>query len=170
MYNLPLGIRAMFCGSKGTQSSLSVSRFDDFLSSTYFLICTCQTETAPYLSIFAQTFFRPNLEFGVKIFFQDWELLILQELKWELSSVSPLDFLDHIIARIGLNPDLDLTELKRRTETIHPSLLAATALTISLKFVSEKMNVTILTDDGKSFEEIKDRIMTVSKVDLVSDY
>ena len=183
MYNLPLGIRAMFCGSKGTQSSLSVSRFDDFLSSTYFLICTCQTETAPYLSIFAQTFFRLNLEFGVKIFFQDWELLILQELKWELSSVSPLDFLDHIIARIGLNPDLDLTELKRRTETIlvlaiteyqfsnlHPSLLAATALTISLKFVSEKMNVTILTDDGKSFEEIKDRIMTVSKVDLVSDY
>ena len=107
----------------------------------------------------------------------------MQELKWELSSVSPLDFLDHIIARIGLNPDLDLTELKRRTETIlvlaiteyqfsnlHPSLLAATALTISLKFVSEKMNVTILTDDGKSFEEIKDRIMTVSKVDLVSDY
>ena len=113
---------------------------------------------------------------------QDWELLILQELKWELSSVSPLDYLDQIIARIGLSPDLDLTEVKRRTETIlvlsmteyqfcylHPSVLAATGLIISVKFVTERSYEANedVTDDRKSFDDLKNRILDVAKVDQV---
>ena len=112
----------------------------------------------------------------------------MQELKWELSSVSPLDYLDQIIARIGLSPELDLTELKRRTETIlvlamteyqfcylHPSVLAATGLIISVKFVAERSNETTddvvtaddVTDDGNSFDDLKNRILGVAKVDQV---
>ena len=112
----------------------------------------------------------------------------MQELKWELSSVSPIDYLDQIIARIGLSPELDLTELKRRTETIlvlamteyqfcylHPSVLAATGLIISVKFVAERSNETTddvvtaddVTDDGKSFDNLKNRILGVAKVDQV---
>jgi cyclin D2 len=112
-------------------------------------------------------------------FFQDWELLVLQELQWELSSVSPLDYLDQIIARIGLNPDLDLTDLKRRTETIlvlaiteyqfsylHPSLLASTALLISIKYLTETSLEE--SDEGKQVEEIKNRIFTIAGVQWVS--
>ena len=112
----------------------------------------------------------------------------MQELKWELSSVSPIDYLDQIIARIGLSPELDLTELKRRTETIlvlamteyqfcylHPSVLAATGLIISVKFVAERSNETTddvvtaddVTDDGNSFDDLKNRILGVAKVDQV---
>ena len=114
----------------------------------------------------------------------------MQELKWELSSVSPLDYLDQIIARIGLSPELDLTELKRRTETIlvlamteyqfcylHPSVLAATGLIISVKFVAERSNETTddvvtaddVNDDGKSFDDLKNRILGVAKVDQVRE-
>jgi hypothetical protein len=103
----------------------------------------------------------------------------LQELQWELSSVSPLDYLDQIIARIGLNPDLDLTDLKRRTETIlvlaiteyqfsylHPSLLASTALLISIKYLTETSLEE--SDEGKQVEEIKNRILTIAGVQWVS--
>jgi hypothetical protein len=119
----------------------------------------------------------------VYLSFQDWELLVLQELQWELSSVSPLDYLDQIIARIGLNPELDLTDLKRRTETIlvlamteyqfsylHPSVLAATALVVSIKFVSERRSSeAALTGDGKTFDDVKSQILTVASVDSVSN-
>ena len=106
--------------------------------------------------------------------------MVLQELRWELSSVSPFDYLDQIIARLGLHPDLDLSELKRRTETIlvlavteyqfaylNPSLLACTALLATFKFLSQ-VSSPVLTEDGKGLEELKSRLLTITKTQNVS--
>ena len=82
--------------------------------------------------------------------FQEWELLVLYKLHWELSSITPLDYLDHALPRLGLNEELiDMADLRRRTETIlvlaatdyqfayhYPSLLAASAIMTALQSLS----------------------------------
>ena len=53
--------------------------------------------------------------------FQDWELLVLYKLQWELTAITSLDYLDHAIPRLGAEAVLaeaDLRELRRRAETI----------------------------------------------------
>ncbi len=116
------------------------------------------------------------------LLFQDWELLVLQELRWELSSVSSLDFLDQITARLGLNPAIDLAELKRRTETIlvlavteyqfsylNPSLMACSALLTAFKYLTESTPDPFpLMDNGGGLEEVKNLIMTITCSQLVS--
>jgi cyclin D2 len=36
---------------------------------------------------------------------QEWELIVLRTLKWEISAVTPHDFLEYIISRMPLNND-----------------------------------------------------------------
>ena len=38
------------------------------------------------------------------IHLQEWELLVLTTLKWDISAVVSLDFLDHLLARLHLIP------------------------------------------------------------------
>lgn len=38
-------------------------------------------------------------------FFQEMELLVLSKLKWDVSAVTPHDFLDQIISRLSLHKD-----------------------------------------------------------------
>ena len=116
------------------------------------------------------------------LLFQDWELLVLQELRWELSSVSSLDYFDQITARLGLNPAVDLAELKRRTETIlvlavteyqfsylNPSLLACSALLTAFKYLTESSPIPFpLTDNGGGLEEVKSRLLAITLSQLVS--
>jgi hypothetical protein len=122
-----------------------------------------ETENSPHLyflciEVFvAKNTHRTGLkfeEFFVKLtifchlLFQEYELLVLQQLQWEISSVTPLDFLDHILTRLGLDQDWSenqLDELKLRMETVlalavteytfsylSPSLLAASAIQLVL--------------------------------------
>ena len=86
--------------------------------------------------------------------FQEWELLVLYKLHWELSSITSLDYLDHALPRLGLNEHLiDMADLRRRTETIlvlgatdyqftyhYPSLLAASAIMTALQSYSSIFN------------------------------
>lgn len=37
--------------------------------------------------------------------FQDWELLVLCKLKWDISAVSPHDFVDILIHRLAIPAD-----------------------------------------------------------------
>ena len=78
---------------------------------------------------------------------QEWELLVLQKLRWELSSVTPLDYLDHVIPRLQLRAAAaDTKQLRQMVETVicyaaqhyafastPPSLLAAAAILYSLQ-------------------------------------
>ena len=77
---------------------------------------------------------------------QEWELLILQKLRWELSSTTAMDYLDHVIPRLYLPKAVDVGKLRRMTESVisyasmeyfftyrRASLLAATSLLFSLQ-------------------------------------
>ena len=80
------------------------------------------------------------------LYFQEWELLILQKLRWELSSTTALDYLDHVIHRLYLPAVVDQAKLKRMTESVisyavmedsftyrRASLLTATSILFSLQ-------------------------------------
>jgi len=77
---------------------------------------------------------------------KEWELLILQKLRWELSSTTAMDYLDHVIPRLYLPKAVDVGKLRRMTESVisyasmeyfftyrRASLLAATSLLFSLQ-------------------------------------
>ena len=78
--------------------------------------------------------------------FQEWELLILQKLRWELSSTTAMDYLHHVIPRLFLPAAVDVERLKQMTNTVisfalhdyaftykPPSVLAASAILYSLQ-------------------------------------
>jgi len=77
---------------------------------------------------------------------KDWELLVLHKLRWELSSTTANDYLDHIIHRLCLPSSVDIRNLRAKTETIialaatdyhfsykPPSLMAATSILTALR-------------------------------------
>eukprot|EP00093_Oithona_nana_P008684 08684.XXX_301928_303163_1 [CDS] Oithona nana genome sequencing. len=87
---------------------------------------------------------------------KNWELLVLEKMQWELSAITPMDYLDHVIPRLGLDNLVDLEELRQRTETILvlmsidyqfayklPSLLAASAIMTSLFSLSKSYSSII---------------------------
>merc|ERR1712203_836050 len=80
---------------------------------------------------------------------KEWELLVLYKMQWELSAITPLDYLDHALPRLDLENHVDMEELRRRTETIlvltptdyqfayhSPSLMAASAIMTALQSLS----------------------------------
>ena len=84
--------------------------------------------------------------FNLYIIYQEWELLILSKLGWELSSSTALDYLDHVLPRLYLPLAVDMKKLRRMTESIicyasldyhftykPASLLAASAILYSLQ-------------------------------------
>ena len=74
----------------------------------------------------------------------------MYKLHWELSSITPIDYLDQAIPRLGLNEEVvDLIDLRRRVQTIlvlaiteyqfayhPPSLLAASAIITAIQSLS----------------------------------
>ena len=71
---------------------------------------------------------------------------MLEKLKWDVSTVTSLDFIDHILSKIGIQlSELQVEQLKERIETIlvlavtnytfsylNPSLLAASTIHLVL--------------------------------------
>jgi hypothetical protein len=105
----------------------------------------------------------------------------LYKLQWELSAITSIDYLDHALPRLGLDEishrhgvaQIDVTELRRRTETIlvliatdyqfcyhSPSLLAASAILTALQSMS--------IQDEKIFREIRLRLQTTTHTATVS--
>merc|ERR1712110_1260992 len=98
---------------------------------------------------------------------KEWELLVLYKIQWELSAITPLDYLDHALPRLGLENLVDMEELRRRTETIlvltstdyqftykMPSLMAASAIMTALQSLS--------TNPGAVVKEILPRIQAAT--------
>ena len=123
-----------------------------------------------------------SIVINVYIFiFQEWELLILYKLQWELTAITSIDYLDHTLPRLGLDDitqrhgleAIEATELRRRTETIlvlvatdyqfcyhNPSLLAASAILTALQSMS--------VDNEKVLREIRLRLQTATHTATVS--
>ena len=94
-------------------------------------------------------------------------------MQWELSAITPLDYLDHALPRLGLENILNMDELRRRTETIlvltstdyqfayhSPSLMAASAIMTALQSLS--------TNPRAIIKEILPRIQAATHTSSVS--
>lgn len=77
-------------------------------------------------AVFVLIFFKIFFSFCV---FQDWELVVLGKLKWNMASVIPNDFIEHIIRRLPLPKD-KLAMVRKHTLTF--IALCATGKCISL--------------------------------------
>jgi len=80
---------------------------------------------------------------------KEWELLVLYKMQWELSAITPMDYLDHALPRLDLEQHVYMEELRTRTETIlviaatdyqfsyhSPSVMAASAIFTALQSLS----------------------------------
>ena len=94
-------------------------------------------------------------------------------MQWELSAITPSDYLDHALPRLGLENVLDMEELRRRTDIIllvactdyqftyhSPSLMAASAIMCALQSLSSNPSAII--------KEIKPRIQAATHTSSVS--
>ena len=48
--------------------------------------------------------------------FQEMELLILSKLKWDLSAITPYDFLEYLLRLLAEGSNIDSAQLRRHTE------------------------------------------------------
>jgi len=77
----------------------------------------------------------------------EWELLILQKLRWELSSITAMDYLDHVLPRLCLPRAIDTCKLRTMVDTVicysaldyfwtyqPASLFAAASILFSLQY------------------------------------
>lgn len=52
----------------------------------------------------------------MSISLQEWELVVLGKLKWNLAAVTPNDFIEHIMRRLPL-PEDKLTLIRKHVQT-----------------------------------------------------
>jgi len=84
---------------------------------------------------------------------REWELFVLYKLKWDLSACTGLDYLDHLLPRLELEPSVDTKQVRRHTETVialsathylfsyvRPSLIAASAIAVTYKSLSPDLS------------------------------
>lgn len=105
---------------------------------------------------------------------KDWELLVLHKLRWELTSTTALDYLDHILPRLCLPPSVDIHSLRLKTETIitlaakdynfsykSPSLIAATSIFTALRSCNTESKTktlkNILTSQVEDMDTMRQR-------------
>lgn len=70
--------------------------------------------------------FEEGPSHAVLFFIQDWEVVVLGKLKWDLSPVMANDFLDHILQRLPL-PQTKVGLVKKRAQTF-TALCACTGI------------------------------------------
>lgn len=64
-------------------------------------------------------FFFQSLQIVYDVFalpLQEWELVVLGKLKWNLAAVTPNDFIEHIVRRLPL-PDDKLALIRKHVQT-----------------------------------------------------
>lgn len=55
--------------------------------------------------------------FSLFLLLQQWELIVLSKLKWNISSVTPLDFLEHLLIRLPIsNRHTDINKIKKHAQ------------------------------------------------------
>ena len=64
------------------------------------------------------SFFQTNALFlFLPFILQDWEILVLGKLKWDLSAVTPYDFLEQIFCRLSLPPAINVSVIRKHAAT-----------------------------------------------------
>jgi G1/S-specific cyclin-D2 len=103
---------------------LSVIYLDRFLSVSSLPIRRTQLQLIGCVCLFIASKFKSSLPLKAEnlVWFTassithdeliEWELVVLQGLRWDLSSITPYDFLDHLFSRLPLATD-DMTSLRK---------------------------------------------------------
>lgn len=74
-------------------------------------------------------------EFFFSFSLQQWELIVLNKLKWNISSVTPLDFLEHLLVRLPINKQhTDVSQIKKHAQAFI-SLAARGKFTDKVEFI-----------------------------------
>ncbi len=105
---------------------------------------------------------------------QEWELLVLYKLQWELTAVTPLDYLDHTMPRVCPDEEEEeRAELRRRAETV--LVLAATDYQFAYTSPSLMAAAAVMTAVGgmgrfrpEDLREISLNLQTVTHTSSVS--
>merc|ERR1712154_229726 len=84
---------------------------------------------------------------------REWELFVLYKLKWDLSACTGLDYLDHLLPKLKLEPSVETRAMRRHTETVialsathylfsyvRPSLIAASAIAVTYRSLSPQLS------------------------------
>lgn len=54
------------------------------------------------------------------MYFQHWELIVLSRLKWDISSITPLDFLELLLSRLPIThrncTDINLDKIRKHAQ------------------------------------------------------
>ncbi len=105
------------------------------------------------------------------ILLQQWELIVLQVLGWELSSVTPYSILDQLLRTLAWSPAIDLSLVRKHAETF--VALAATEFT----FYQQSPAVVAVASLGaalrglhvKGLDEVLKKLQGVTGVDQVNE-
>ncbi len=69
--------------------------------------------------------------------FQDWEILVLHKLRWDLSAITPHDFIEQILTRLPVDKQKQNT-IKRHAQTF--IALTSTGKHSILSFITASWN------------------------------
>lgn len=87
---------------------------------------------------------------------QQWELIVLNKLKWNISSVTPLDFLEHLLVRLPINKQhTDVSQIKKHAQAFI-SLAARGKFKIEFIFVLSNSAITLLHIKGERNKTINE--------------
>ncbi|XP_055300323.1 G1/S-specific cyclin-D2 [Sitodiplosis mosellana] len=97
-----------------------------------------------------------------------WELIVLNKLKWNISSVTPLDFLEHLLVRLPINKQhTDVSKIKKHAQAFIS--LAAREHNFSIYSASTTAASSIAASLYGMDWHIKSGISISSLLDLLKD-
>lgn len=111
------------------------------------------------------------------LLFQQWELLVLSRLKWDICSITPHDFVDHLMTRLDVsNPwgpvrrtahgYIALCALEYKFAMCPPSMIACACVVAALR---NELDPTMSASD-LTVNDILAQLQTITHIETVSDF
>jgi hypothetical protein len=109
--------------------------------------------------------------------FQQWELLVLSRLKWDICSITPHDFVDHLMTRLDVsNPwgpvrrtahgYIALCALEYKFAMCSPSMIASACVVAALR---NELDPTMSAAD-LTVSDILSQLQTITNIETVSEF
>ena len=111
------------------------------------------------------------------LFLQQWELLVLSRLKWDICSITPHDFVDHLMTRLDVtNPwgpvrrtahgYIALCALEYKFAMCPPSMIACACVVVALR---NELDPTMSTADV-TVNDILAQLQAITDIEIVSEF
>lgn len=118
-----------------------------------------------------------NKSSSIFVLFQQWELLVLSRLKWDICSITPHDFVDHLMTRLDVsNPwgpvrrtahgYIALCALEYKFAMCSPSMIASACVVAALR---NELDPTMSAAD-LTVSDILAQLQTITNIETVSEF